>query len=289
MTVPPSRTSMSTPLRIAISTCPNDTFTFHGLMSGDVPTDEVSVQFHLADVQELNEGVRDGRFDVAKVSFRAALAHSKDYWVLPVGAALGFGNGPLLLSRDEGRVPGPGDRVLGPGSATTADLLFRMFHGTSGARVEQALFSEIMPALHAGKADFGVCIHEGRFTYRQEGLFLVEDLGKRWEEETGCPLPLGGLVARKSLGVPFLERIVGWLRTSLDLALGDPEAALPTMRRYAQSLSDEVIRAHVELYVNDNTRELGAAGREALRVFAERAQLLCGSPSADPLVVFTPR
>ena len=288
MTPQPLVGRMMSPLAIAISTCPNDTFTFHGLMSGAIPTGNVRMDYHLADVQELNEGVKERRFEVAKVSFRAALAFSNDYYVLPVGAALGFGNGPLLLSRDVGRFPGPGDRVLCPGSATTADLLFRMFHGESGAKVEQVLFSEIMPALRAGEADFGVCIHEGRFTYREEGLALVEDLGKRWEEDTECPLPLGGLVAAKSLGEPLLAKLVDWIRASLDLARRDPAAAMPTMRRYAQSLSDDVIRAHVDLYVNDSTRDLGSSGREALRVFAERARTV-GEPCADSLVVFTPR
>ncbi len=280
---------MSRTLRVAISTCPNDTFTFHGLLSGDVETGEYRTRFHLADVQELNEGVRHGRFDVAKVSFRAALDLADEYVVLPVGAALGFGNGPLLLSRHGGRSPGPGDRVLCPGAATTADLLFRMFHGASGAGIEQALFSEIMPALHAGRADFGVCIHEGRFTYRAEGLALVEDLGRRWEKETGCPLPLGGIIARRSLGVPLLTRIVAWIRASLDFARNDPRAPMPTMKRYAQALSEDVIRAHVDLYVNDATRDLGEGGRAALCTLAERARPFCGAGSVDRFEVFTPR
>ncbi|MCA9321166.1 MAG: 1,4-dihydroxy-6-naphthoate synthase [Planctomycetes bacterium] len=278
---------MHGPLRFGISTCPNDTFCFHGLLTGAVRPRGLDLSFELLDVQELNEGLYSGRFDAAKISFHAALALSESHVVLPVGSALGFGNGPLLLSARPQQTPAPGMRVLGPGALTTATLLFQLFHGAAGAELEQTVFDRIMPALREGHADLGICIHEGRFTYRNQGLFLVEDLGLRWQSETQSPLPLGGLLARRELGPEVLHELVRCIRESLELAWCDRTTARDTMRRYAQELSDEVIDAHVDLYVNEYTRELGPVGRDALSVLstmaAERGGLAKGQV---PLSIF---
>jgi 1,4-dihydroxy-6-naphthoate synthase len=190
---------MTRPIRLGISTCPNDTFAFHGLLTRAVDWRGLDFQVELLDVETLNERLLAGDFDVCKASFHAALLAAADVVVLPSGSALGFGVGPLLLSAPAGGVPtGPGQLTLCPGRHTTAALLFALFHPHT-TRVEHVVFSEIMPMLAAGRADFGVCIHEGRFTWQQHGLGLVEDLGTRWEAETGCPLPLGGIVASRRL------------------------------------------------------------------------------------------
>ena len=133
------------------------------------------------------------------------------------------------------------------------------------------VFSEIMPRLAAGRADFGVCIHEGRFTWRQHGVGLVEDLGTRWETETGCPLPLGGIVANRRLGVETIAAVQQVIRDSLLLALADPGAALPTMREHAQEHDDTVLMQHVDVYVNDWTVDLGGTGLRALDELSARA------------------
>jgi len=262
---------VSRALRVGLSTCPNDTFAFHGLLTGRVACPELELSFRLADVEELNQALLAGELDVAKGSFHAALAASDRLGVLPCGSALGFGNGPLLLARRALARPGPGSRVLGPGRWTTADLLYRLFH-SGAAAPRPVLFSTILPALERDEADFGVCIHEARFTYARHGLVPVEDLGRRWEQETGAPLPLGGILARADLPRGVLRALVGALRRSLEHAWAHPGECLATMRAHAQELDEAVLRDHVALYVNEHTFDLAPAGRAALAELARRAR-----------------
>jgi len=262
---------MTTPIRLAISTCPNDTFAFHALMTRAVDWRGLAFEVELLDIERLNERVVAGDIDVCKASFAAAVGVADAVVVLPSGAALGFGVGPLLLAAAAGGVPrGPDQLTLLPGRHTTAALLFALFHPRS-TRIEQVVFSAIMPRLRDGTADFGVCIHEGRFTWREQGLALVEDLGARWEAETRCPLPLGGIVAGRRLPPATIATVQRVIHDSLRFALADPAAALPTMRAHAQEFDDRVLMQHVELYVNDWTLDLGAEGRRALDELSRRA------------------
>jgi 1,4-dihydroxy-6-naphthoate synthase len=175
--------------------------------------------------------------------------------------------------------------VLCPGEHTTATLLYRLFHAGEGA-IEQVVFSEIMPALEAGTADFGVCIHEGRFTWQAHGLALVEDLGELWERATSAPLPLGGILARHSLGVSTIRTVTDVIRDSLAYAHTHPEDTVPTMRRHAQELTREVMFKHVDLYVNHWTTDLSDTGRAALEVLGRKAaEVGMLPPSTPPLVV----
>ncbi len=154
---------MTRRIHLGLSTCPNDTFTFHALLTGEVSDPELDLQFELLDVEELNLGLAEGRYDVAKGSFHAALQLSKDLLTLPVGAALGFGVGPVILGRP-GAKPAPTARVLCPGRYTTATLLWELFHAGEGT-LEQRPFHEIVPALKSGDADLGVCIPDAPSTY----------------------------------------------------------------------------------------------------------------------------
>ena len=262
---------MTRALRVGISTCPNDTYAFHALMTGLVRTASIELAIELADVEELNRRMAAGKLDLAKVSAAAAIELCERVVFLETGWALGFGNGPLLLAAapHAGALPS-GARVLAPGRATTATLLFRLFH-PEPVRLEQTVFSEILPALAAGKADFGVCIHEARFTWREHGVHLVEDLGASWERRTTLPLPLGGLVARRTLDPVTLRALDALVRASLEWAHAHRAECLPTMRRYAQEEQDSVLWSHVELYVNEHTLELGPPGRAALRALASLA------------------
>jgi 1,4-dihydroxy-6-naphthoate synthase len=257
---------MTRRIHLGLSTCPNDTFTFHALLTGEVRAAGLEFEFELLDVEALNERLCAGEFDAAKGSFHAALLAGGELGVLPSGSALGFGNGPLLLSATAGRTPAGGDTLLCPGRHTTASFLQRLYYPE--ARAEQCVFSAILPDLEAGRVPFGVCIHEGRFTYAEHGLHLVEDLGRRWEEETGSALPLGGIFARPGLGQETLRALQQAIRASLDWAHAQPEATLPTMRQHAQEFSDEVLMAHVDLYVNAWTRDLGRVGHRALETLA---------------------
>jgi 1,4-dihydroxy-6-naphthoate synthase len=261
---------MTRRLSIGISPCPNDTFVFHGLLAGKVDPCGFDLAFELADVEELNRRFARGDLDAAKCSFQAALALTRTAVVLPAGSALGFGVGPVLLARAGAGPLRADSRVLCPGAGTTAHLLFRLFHPQEGS-VEQVVFSEILPRLARGEADFGVCIHEARFTFAEHGLALIEDLGATWERATGLPLPLGGILARSALGPDALERLSSAIAASLAYAHTHREEALATMRRHAQELDDAVLWKHVDLYVNRWTADLGAEGREALVRFQESA------------------
>jgi len=273
------------PLTIGISSCPNDTFAFHALIAGEVRCDGFELDFRIGDVEEQNRALDAGELSVSKGSFALAIARSAELCVLDSGAALGFGVGPVLLGTAEAAPLGADSRVLAPGAWTTANLLYRLLHPAVNAP-RQVVFSEIMPALARGDADYGVCIHEGRFTYADHGLLLHEDLGASWEARTQSPLPLGGILARKDLGVERLIALSDAVGRSIDWAREHPEAALVTMRAHAQEQADEVLWKHVELYVNDWTRRLGERGRGALRTLedeARAARLL--APDAPPLEV----
>ena len=257
-------------LRVGLSTCPNDTFLFHGLLVGRVATPGLELDFRLADVEELNRALAAGALEVGKASFATALRLAERYGVLAVGAALGFGVGPVLLARPA--LSGAPRTVLCPGEGTTATLLLRALHPElfAAGAVSHVRFDRILPALEHGEADAGVAIHEGRFTFARHGLALLEDLGASWERLTGGPVPLGGLLARLDLGPAVHRALADALRASLAFARSHPEEAFETMQRHAQELDEDVIWSHVRLYVNDATTDLGEPGRAALAELARR-------------------
>lgn len=263
-------------IKLGISTCPNDTFAFAALIERRVDWRGLDFEVWLGDIQELNYRLSRDELDVGKASFHAALWLAEKYVVLRSGSAIGYGVGPLLLAAGSGLAPTPhakDERLLAllPGPWTTAHLLYQMFYPKS-TRIEHVVFSEIMPRLVKGVADFGVCIHEGRFTYQQHGLTLVEDLGDRWELESGLPLPLGGILASTALTTDTRHRVNEVVADSLHYAWDHPGDVLPLMRRHAQEFDDEVLMKHVELYVNERTLNIGAAGRQALDVLGMRAR-----------------
>jgi 1,4-dihydroxy-6-naphthoate synthase len=262
---------MSDTIRLGISTCPNDTFAFHALLHRLVDWRGLDFQVELLDIQQLNDRLFRGDLDIAKASFHAALLLADRMWVLPSGSALGFGVGPLLLSSKRNDVPNQRSQLtVCPGEHTTATLLFQLFYPNTTS-VKQVVFSEIMPILKENKADFGVCIHEGRFTWEAEGLYLVEDLGSRWESETHCPLPLGGILGSRALELDTLKIVQAVIKESLLYGLAHRDEALTTMREYAQEFDDDILMQHVDLYVNDWTVDLGETGQTALNALSARA------------------
>ena len=201
-------------LRLGISTCPNDTFAFHAILNRKVDLEGLEFELMLLDVQELNEKLLACELDLGKVSFHAAMYLVENYGISRSGAAIGEGVGPVLLGLDANSIPEPDSRVLCPGALTTATLLFKIFY-PDASKIEQRLFSEIMPALAAKSADFGVVIHEGRFTYTQYGLSLIKDLGVMWEDLTKKPLPLGGIAIRYNLGLDLHLKFARVLERSI--------------------------------------------------------------------------
>ena len=272
-------------LRLGISTCPNDTFAFHAILNRKVDLGGLEFETCLCDVQELNELLEKGELDIAKASFHAALHLADRYGVIRSGSALGEGVGPLLLAGKEGTRPNANSRVLCPGAWTTATLLFKCFF-PEAQQIEHRVFSELMTETSRGNADFCVVIHEGRFTFEQEGLFLVEDLGSLWEEESGQALPLGGILARRDLRGDIPARFHRLLQQSIEYAYAHRDEAMRTVRLYAQELDEHVIAPYLELYVNEHTVDLGEVGKNALLALEAKARATGAiAKDAPPLVI----
>jgi len=271
-----------TTLSLGYSPCPNDTFIFYGLACGAVQAAGLSLPHRLEDVETLNRLAALGSLDVTKLSL-AAYAHvAEEYCLLRAGAALGKGCGPLVVAREaRGLDSLAGARVALPGRLTTAALLFALY----APRVEPLFmpFDRIMPAVAAGEAEAGVIIHEGRFTYAARGLAEVADLGRLWEADTGLPLPLGAIAARRSLGVDRLRAVEAAIRASLAYARAHEAATLAHAKRSAQEMAEEVLRAHINLYVNDFSVDIGPEGELAtLTLLAKGAQAGALPPLSRP-------
>ncbi len=268
-------------LTLGFSTCPNDTFIFHALVHEVIDVRPFHFEAVLKDVEALNQDAAQARLDVSKLSF-AALGHVlDDYALLRSGAALGRGCGPLIVARpgislaDLGR-----RRVAVPGLWTTACLLLGLYMGQR-PQVEVMTFDRIMPAVADGRCDFGVIIHEGRFTYPQYGLVNLLDLGAWWEAQSGLPIPLGCIAIKRNLGPASARKIETMIRASVDHAFAHRQDSQAYIRAHAQELAEPVIRQHIELYVNDYTRDIGAQGERAARLLLERARQVGVVPDSD--------
>jgi len=262
----------SPPYSLGFSPCPNDTFIFHalvhGLLGADFPRFAEPL---LADVETLNEWALAGRLDVTKLSFHTYGQVMDQYVLLNAGSALGRGCGPLLVAKrplvKHAKLSALSIAI--PGRHTTAALLLRLF-APQCTKLVPMRFDQIMPAVASGVVDAGVIIHESRFTYPQYGLVLVQDLGQWWEAVVGLPIPLGGIVARRSLGDEAIRVIDQAVRASVRMAVDAPLAAKSYIRQHAQELDDSVIASHIGLYVNDYSENLGAEGLAAVREFLRR-------------------
>ncbi|MER6009931.1 1,4-dihydroxy-6-naphthoate synthase [Streptomyces bluensis] len=258
---------------MAYSPCPNDTFVFDAWAHGRVPgAPALDVTF--ADIDITNGMAERGEFDVLKVSY-AVLPYVLDEWaLLPCGGALGRGCGPLVLTREPG-VDLAGRTVAVPSERSTAYLLFRLWAAdTVPAGVGKIVvmpFHEIMPAVRDGKVDAGLVIHEARFTYQNYGLHKLADMGEHWERTTGLPIPLGAIIAKRSLGTRTLRLLAESLRTSVRAAWDDPEASRPYVLEHAQEMDPAVADQHIGLYVNEFTAGLGEDGYAAVRGLLTRA------------------
>jgi len=263
---------MNRTLTLGFSPCPNDTFMFYPLVHGLVDTEGLAYSERLEDVETLNQLALQGELDVTKVSY-AALGHIRDeYALLRSGSALGRGCGPLLVAA-ENLTPRDlrGKTIAVPGRHTTALLLLRLFDPALTNFLVMP-FNEIMDAVLTGQADAGVIIHESRFTYQGFGLHKLMDLGEWWEAETGLPIPLGGIVARRSLGSATIAAIEGALRAGVAYARTHPDEAARYICEHAQEMSPEVCASHIGLYVNDFSQDIGDEGIRAIHCLLERAE-----------------
>ena len=266
-------------LDLAISPCPNDTFIFCHMAKSGVDGNPVGLVF--ADVEELNQrALNEGRHRVTKMSYYAMYRARERYRLLRSGGALGHGCGPLLLAYEtvsEEKMLTKIKRVLIPGEHTTANLLLRLYLSDRGVDLNQVEFEarrydEIMPAMNHGEADFGVIIHEERFSYQEQGLCSVVDLGAWWEQTTGHPIPLGCIGVRKDVPVELDRAIETAIRSSISRARRDPASVAAFVKEHSQSLSDLVIQAHIALYVNEYSEDVGETGEEAIAELFRRAE-----------------
>jgi len=270
------------PLTLAYSPCPNDTFIFGALANGWLP-DAPSVSVTLDDVEALNDAALNGTYDVTKVSYAAVPELLAHFRLLRSGGALGYNCGPLLVAREDDRAPLAGfrdARIAIPGRRTTAFLLLRLALNPAGP-VREIRFDRIAEAVKAGEVDAGLIIHEARFTYSTAGLVQIADLGEWWAQETGLPIPLGAILARRDLSDDRVQSIENAIRSSLEFAREHEEQVLDYVRTSTSETSDDVIRRHIELYVNTFSVDVGDDGEAAVRELFRRAHLSGYAATAD--------
>ncbi|MFF3754518.1 1,4-dihydroxy-6-naphthoate synthase [Streptomyces sp. NPDC002018] len=262
-----------TPLRIAYSPCPNDTFVFEAWAHGRV-TGAPDLDVTFADIDITNGMAERGELDVLKVSYAVLPWVLDEYTLLPCGGALGRGCGPLVLTREPG-TDLTGRTIAVPSERSTAYLLFRLWAAevVPGGVGEVVVlpFHEIMPAVRDGKVDAGLVIHEARFTYQDYGLHCLADMGEHWESTTGLPIPLGAIIAKRSLGTETLQLLAESVRRSVRMAWDDPETSRPYVLAHSQEMDPAVADQHIGLYVNEFTANLGDDGYAAVRGLLTRA------------------
>lgn len=252
-------------IKLNISPCPNDTYMFDALANGKIDTLGYTFNLLLADIEELNSLAIKGIPDVSKVSFGVFPQIATDYQLLTVGSALGFGVGPMLISK---RAITPDDiqhcTVAIPGQHTTANLLFSMAFPYANKK-RFLLFSKIEEAILNNEVDAGVIIHESRFTFQDKGLQKIADLGEWWEHKTGLPVPLGGIAIKRKLPQKTKSDITLLLHQSIQAANLNPSATMGFVQQYAQEMSPSVQRAHIALYVNKHSLQLEKQGQDAIK------------------------
>lgn len=259
-----------TALRFGFSPCPNDTFQFHALIHGLVDTEGLSFEPVIADVEELNRMALAGELEMTKASYGALSALLPRYVNLRAGGALGRGCGPLWVTKGAGTAEELSALPIAhPGIYTTAHLLLQLRLGGCFEGVRM-VFHEVMEAVAKGEIPSGVIIHEGRFTYREKGLTMVEDLGEWWERTTGNPIPLGCILLRRDLKSVNPAQIDRILRRSLLHARANPDASRDWVRSLAQEMDDQVIADHIGLYVNDYSLDIGEDGERAIEELLRR-------------------
>lgn len=260
-------------LTLAYSTCPNDTFIFDALANGKIDTEGIDFEISLADIDVLNKNaVAANPPDITKISSNAyGIDIWKNYVILDSGSALGRNNGPLLVAKEAFPLSEMNSkRILIPGVNTTANLLFTTFFPNAKDKTP-LLFSKIEGEVISGHYDAGLLIHEGRFTYQSKGLVKIADMGEFWEQKFGMPIPLGSIIAKRSLPQDIITKVDRIIRRSVQYSLNNPESPMPYIRDNAREMDDDVMRSHIALYVNNFSVSLGEEGRAAITFLYQKA------------------
>jgi 1,4-dihydroxy-6-naphthoate synthase len=275
--------------KLGFSTCPNDTFMFGGLINGLTSWDARDLNLLMADIETLNDLAMRKELDFTKISFSAYAFIAEHYRILDSGSAVGYKNGPLLVSRKK-IYPDeiPYLHIAIPGRLTTAMLLLQILY-PGVKKSTPVLFSLIEDAVMDGEFDAGLIIHESRFTYRRKGLLLVSDLGEKWEKEFLCPVPLGGIVARRSLDNELVRKFQDSLSDSIVLANKSPEKIWQFVRENAKEMDDDVMQLHINLYVNEFSVILGETGRKAVRLLLTKGYECGLLPQVPDDIFYNPK
>jgi 1,4-dihydroxy-6-naphthoate synthase len=281
---------MTGSLSLGFSPCPNDCFMFDAIVNRRIDLEGLEFAVRLADVEALNQSAFAGAADVTKLSYHAYAFCIGSYVLLDAGSALGRNCGPLLISKrpiSKAAVAAGRLRIAIPGKYTTANFLLGLAFPQAQNKTP-LVFSEIEGALLADEFDAGLIIHENRFTFEARGLKKIIDLGEFWEETTGAPIPLGGIVIRRSLPDDVKERVNRVLRKSVEYAFAHRSASLDYVRAHAQEMDERVMYRHIDLYVNQYSVELGREGRHAVQLLFERAAATGIIPAADQSLFLGP-
>jgi 1,4-dihydroxy-6-naphthoate synthase len=272
---------MNQTLTIGYSPCPNDTFIFYALIHGKVRVPGIAFREQLEDVETLNRLALEGRLDITKISYHALGRLREGYALLRSGSALGRGCGPLVVARPGTMVSDLAQGTVAiPGMLTTAYLLLRLFD-PSFTNISVMTFDRIMHAVSKGEAAAGLIIHESRFTYPRYGLEKLLDLGEWWERHSGMPIPLGGILGRRSLGPEILKAVERGIRESLVYARTHTDEVMEYCRRHSQEMEEAVMKSHIDLYVNDFSLDLGDEGIAAVRRLFSEAESRGIIPASD--------
>ena len=270
---------MSSSLTLGFSPCPNDCFIFDALVHNKIDTEGLTFKVELHDVETLNKKALNNELDVTKLSFHAYGHALNNYILLRAGSALGFNCGPLLitrhakLSRSESSVLNDNSKIAIPGKLTTANFLLSLAYPNLKNKIEY-VFSDIENAILSGEVDAGLIIHENRFTYEQKGLKKIIDLGEYWESLIHAPIPLGGIVIKRSFDAELQQKVNRLIRKSVEYAFANPESSKAYVKEHAQEMSEEVMQKHINLYVNSFSIDLGEIGINAIKLLFNKAEEL---------------
>ena len=265
---------MSTKISLGFSPCPNDTFIFDAMVHHKIDTEGLDFDVIMADVEELNRMAFHNELMMTKISFNAFSKLSESYLLLDGGAALGKNCGPLIVAKRPFPISDLKEKSMAiPGENTTANLLVSIAFPEIKNK-KALLFSEIEQAVLDEKFDCGLVIHESRFTFQEKGLHKIIDLGEFWEEKTHSPIPLGGIIALRNLPIELLHKLNRVLKKSVEFAMQNPKSGLGFIRCNAQEMSEEVMYKHIDLYVNDFSKNLGIEGKNAVKILFEEGRKL---------------
>lgn len=258
-------------LSLGFSPCPNDCFIFDALVHKKIDTQGIDFTVVMEDVEALNNRAFNKELDITKLSYHAFLYLTHQYALLNSGSALGFNCGPLLVTNTSHKIKDINTASIAiPGKYTTANLLLSIAY-PKAIHKQEMVFSEIESAILLNKVDAGLLIHENRFTYQEKGLEKMIDLGEFWQGLINAPIPLGGIVVKRNIDAKLQKTTDSLIKQSVEFAFQNPESCMSFVKQHAQEMSEDVMRKHIALYVNEFSVNLGEIGKNAVQLLIQKA------------------